>query len=134
MAGDAIDLERDAVHLGLGATAERLADFAWDGEAPAAYEAAHAGDGVDGRLVVLSRATTDWTVWERHPAGEELVVLLDGRMTLVQEVDGVEVRIPMRAGEAAVNPKGAWHTADVHEAGRVLYITPGLGTEHRPRS
>ena len=47
--------------------------------------------------------------------------------------DGAEVRIPMTGGQAVVNPKGVWHTADVQEPGRVLYIKPGLGTEHRPR-
>jgi uncharacterized cupin superfamily protein len=130
---DAFDLEQVYVHLGLGATAERLDDFAWDDEALSAYEAAHAGDGVDGRLVVLGRSSADWTVWERHPAGDELVVLVDGRMTLVQERDGAEVRIPMVAGTAAINPKGVWHTADVDEPARVLYVTPGLGTGHRPR-
>jgi uncharacterized cupin superfamily protein len=134
MDGAAFDLERVYVHLGLGATAEPLPDFAWDGEALAAYEAAHAGDGVEGRLVMIGRSGADWTVWERHPAGQELVVLLEGRMTLVQERDGAEVRIPMTAaGQAAVNPTGVWHTADVHEPCRVLYVTPGLGTEHRPR-
>lgn len=130
---DAFDLEHVYVHLGLGATAERLDDFAWDEEALSAYEAAHAGDGVDGRLVVLGRSSADWTVWERHPAGDELVVLVEGRMTLVQERDGAEVRIPMVAGTAAINPKGVWHTADVDEPARVLYVTPGLGTGHRPR-
>lgn len=129
----AFDLDRVYVHLGLGATAERLDDFAWDDGALRSYEAAHAADGVEGRLVMLSRADADWSAWERHPAGEELVVLLEGRMTLVQQRDGAEVRIPMTAGQAAVNPKGVWHTADVQEPGRVLYVTPGLGTEHRPR-
>lgn len=127
------DLEHVYVHLGLGATAERLDDFRWDDAALASYESAHAGDGEEGRLVVLSRAKADWTNWERHPAGEELVVLLEGRMTLVQERDGEEVLIPMTAGQAAINPKGTWHTANVAEPGRVLYVTPGLGTEHRPR-
>jgi uncharacterized cupin superfamily protein len=133
MEGGAFDLERDYVHLGLGATAERLSDFAWDDEALAAYEAAHAADGPEGRLVVMNRSEADWTVWERHPAGEELVVLLDGSMTLVQDHDGGEVQIPMTAGQAAVNPKGVWHTANVHQPCRVLYVTPGAGTEHRPR-
>ena len=32
-----------------------------------------------------------------------------------------------------INPRGVWHTADVHEPGEGLFVTPGLGTEHRPR-
>jgi hypothetical protein len=26
-----------------------------------------------------------------------------------------------------------WHTADVHEPGDAVFITPGRGTENRPR-
>lgn len=39
----------------------------------------------------------------------------------------------LHAGQAAINPRGVWHTADVHEPGSALFITPGRGTEHRPR-
>jgi hypothetical protein len=41
--------------------------------------------------------------------------------------------VELRAGLAVVNPRGAWHTVDVHEPGLALFITPGRGTEHRPR-
>ena len=75
----------------------------------------------------------DWTSWERHPAGSEVVVLLAGRATLVQDDDGTEHRIELRAGDAVMNPRGVWHTLDVHAPCRSLYITPGRGTEHRPR-
>ena len=34
---------------------------------------------------------------------------------------------------ASINPPGVWHTADVHEPGEALFITPGRGTEHEPR-
>ena len=37
------------------------------------------------------------------------------------------------AGEALVNPPGVWHTADSGEGGWIVAITPGAGTEHRPR-
>lgn len=130
----AFDLDKTYVHLGLGATAEPLTDFRWDGEYLEQYEAAHADDGDDGRLVMIGDTKETWTVWERHPAGEEVVVLLSGRVTLIQEIDGEERRSEMRAGQAIVNPTGAWHTCDVHEPGRALYITPGRGTEHRPRA
>ena len=37
------------------------------------------------------------------------------------------------AGDVIVNPAGVWHTADVHEPGAILTVTPGRGTENRPR-
>jgi len=75
-----------------------------------------------------------WDVWERHPAGDELVVLLEGRVTLIQDLEGHEHGIEVQAGEGVINPCGVWHTADVHEPGTALYVTPGRGTEHRPRA
>jgi quercetin dioxygenase-like cupin family protein len=83
--------------------------------------------------VMIGPAEATWTSWERHPAGDEVVVALSGRQTLIQEIDGQQHRIELRAGQAAINPRGVWHTADVHELGLALFITPGRGTEHRPR-
>lgn len=128
------DLDRTYVHLGLGATAEPLPDFRWDEECLSRYSASHSDDGDEGRLVMVGDISSTWSVWERHPAGEEVVVVLSGRVTLIQEIDGGEERWELRAGQAIVNPTGVWHTCDVHEPGRALYITPGRGTEHRPRA
>jgi mannose-6-phosphate isomerase-like protein (cupin superfamily) len=127
------DLEKTYVHLGLGSVAYPIEDFAWTPEFLEHYEASTRPDGAEGRLVCVSSQAADWKMWERHPAGDELVVQLSGRAILVQEIDGVSHRIELGPGEAAINPRGAWHTADVIEAGRVLFVTPGLGTEHRPR-
>jgi len=60
--------------------------------------------------------------------------LVSGKAELVQDLDGTERRATLTAGQAVVNPRGVWHTADVIEPGRALFITPGRGTEHRPRS
>jgi uncharacterized cupin superfamily protein len=134
MTGDpAFDLDRTYVHLGLGARAEPVPDFEWTPEFLARYEAAHAADGDDGRLVCLIRQGATWDSWERHPAGEELVVLVSGRVDLIQELDGGPRVVALRAGQAVVNPRGVWHTADVHEPGDALFVTPGRGTEIRPR-
>ena len=38
---------------------------------------------------MIGTGDSSWTSWERHPA-EEFVVVLDGRMTLIQEIDGSE--------------------------------------------
>ena len=70
--------------------------------------------------------------WERHPAGDEVVVQLTGRTTFVLELDGGEERVTVGSGEAVVVPAGVWHRADVLEPGRVLHLTHGKGTEHRP--
>lgn len=54
-------------------------------------------------------------------------------MTLVQELDGVERRIDLSDGQAAINPRNVWHTVDITDSCRTLPITPGQGAEHRPR-
>jgi uncharacterized cupin superfamily protein len=121
------------VHLGLGARAETLPDFAWSEDYLRRYEAAHRADGDEGRLVMIGPAEATWASWECHPAGDEVVVSLSGHQTVIQEVDGREHRIELHAGQALINPRGVWHTADVHEPGSALFITPGRGTQHRPR-
>ena len=110
-----------------------LPEFEWSPDYLAAYEERFAADGDEGRLVMTARNDATWTSWERHPAGEEVVVLLSGRADLVQRIDGGERRVPLGPGQAAVNPPGVWHTVDVYEPGDALFITPGRGTEHEPR-
>ncbi len=126
----AFDLATVPIHLGRGPPATPVESFSWTPEALAAYEARFAADGADGRLVVLMEQGADWPTWERHPAGEEVVVLLSGRADLVQWIDGREHLVAMQAGQAIVNPAGVWHTAKVHEPGQALFITPGSGTEN----
>lgn len=131
---DAIDLTTTPVHLGLGSRATPIEGFGWDPEILESYSAAVADDGGEGRMVMIFDSDPgSWTSWERHPAGEEMVICLSGRMTLIREIDGEHHPVTLGPGEAMVNPAGAWHTADVHEQGRFMTITPGLGTEHRPR-
>jgi mannose-6-phosphate isomerase-like protein (cupin superfamily) len=126
------DLSTTYVHLGLGATATPLPDFEWSTDYLTAYEERFASDGIEGRLVVVSPQTQTWDTWERHPAGEEVVVLLTGRVDVIQELDGAEVSTPLGPGEALINPIGVWHRTVVHVPGTALFITPGMGTEHRP--
>jgi uncharacterized cupin superfamily protein len=40
--------------------------------------------------------------------------------------------VKLRAGDAYVIPKGAWHTVKVLEPCRMLHVTMGAGTQHRP--
>jgi len=57
-----------------------------------------------------------------------------GRMTLHQEMaDGSKASVTIGAGDYAINPPGAWHTADIDGEATALFITAGMGTQHRPR-
>ncbi len=126
-------LFKDYIHLGLGATAAVQPPFtgmAWYGD----YMARTATDGVEGRLVSLYTFSENWDSWEMHPSGAEVVVCTAGSITLHQEMtDGVKATVTLGPGDYAINPPGAWHTADVTGEATALFITAGLGTEHRPR-
>ena len=125
-------LERFPLHLGLGAQAVPQPEFSGM-EWYAAYAERHAADGREARLVSLHSFSESWTSWERHPAGDEAVICTAGEITLIQELpDGTE-SVALRAGDYAINPRGVWHTADVAGHATALFITAGLGTEHRPR-
>jgi mannose-6-phosphate isomerase-like protein (cupin superfamily) len=126
------DLTNDIVHLGLGATATPIPDFTWTPEAFESYETTFASDGDEGRIVCMSAQQATWDSWERHPAGEEVVILLTGRVDMVQDLEDGERVVPLHPGQGMINPAGVWHTARVHEPGTALFITPGRGTEHRP--
>ena len=128
----AFKLSESPAHLGLGATVLREPPFTGM-EWYAAYGERHASDGVEGRLVSLYTFNESWTSWEMHPRGAELVVCTAGSLTLHQEVNGDVRAVTLSAGEAAINEPGVWHTADVSEPCTVLFITAGVGTEHRPR-
>lgn len=127
----------DFVHLGRGATVEALPRHDGDMEWYAGYGAAHASDGVEGRLVSMYSFSESWDVWEMHPHGSELVLCVSGQAMLTQQApDGTITEVTIAAGQAVVNQPGVWHTADVVDPAdppTVVFITAGLGTEHRPR-
>jgi mannose-6-phosphate isomerase-like protein (cupin superfamily) len=127
------DLSSTIVHLGRGSTAVPVGGADWTLEWLAHYGEKFETDGDDGRMVCVFPQSETWTSWERHPAGEEVVVLLSGRVDVIQEIDGEHHRVMLLPGQAMINPRGVWHTADVHEPGQGLFITPGRGTEHRSR-
>jgi hypothetical protein len=66
-----------------------------------------------GWLVSEFECAGDWPSWEMHPLADEFVYLLSG---------------------AVVVPKGVWHTAKVLAPSRMLHLTMGGGTQHRPAS
>ena len=130
-----IDIARHPIHLGLGATAEVEPEFTGAVEWYESWEQRHASDGGEGRLVGMYTFTGPWDSWEVHPNGSEVVLCVAGSMTLHQEkADGTQTSVTLGPGEYAVNEPGTWHTADVDGEATAVFITSGLGTEHRPRS
>lgn len=125
-------LDQNPVHLGLGATATSEPPFTGM-EWYAAYTERHRSDGIEARLVSMHTFNTPWDVWEMHPNGGEVVICTAGEITLLQEIDGAVVRTELRPGEYAINEPGVWHTADVEASATAIFITAGVGTEHRPR-
>ena len=121
------------IHLGRGARAVAEPQFTgmdwYDG-----YMERHGHDLDEGRLVSLYRFEAPWTSWEMHPAGDEVVCVVQGHMTLHQEhSDGSKQSWELGPGDYAINPPGAWHTADADEPVVAFFITAGKDTTHRPR-
>jgi len=128
------DISTHPVHLGLGATVDVEPLFSGAMEWYADYTRRHAADGVEGRLVSMHTFQESWDMWEMHPRGSELVLCIAGSMTLHQETrDGATATVTLAPGQYVVNEPGTWHTADVEAEATALFITAGLGTQHRPR-
>ena len=86
----------------------------------------------DGRLVGVTSQRADWPIWERHPGGDEILILLSGELDIVVETRRGNRKTRLKAGQTFVVPRGLWHRALVRKKGELMFITPGAGTEHRP--
>jgi mannose-6-phosphate isomerase-like protein (cupin superfamily) len=80
-----------------------------------------------GHLVTVFSYREPWSYRERHPTGDEVVVLLEGSATFL--VDGT--RVELQPGEACIVPTGAWHGLVACTTATMLFITPEPArTEH----
>ena len=85
-----------------------------------------------GWLITEFAFAEDWPNWEMHPEGEEFVYLLAGALELHIERDGRVDVIALNDTGAVMIPRGLWHTAKVKAPSRMLHVTRGAGTLHRP--
>lgn len=85
-----------------------------------------------GWLTAVYRFERDTPVWEMHPEGDEVLVLLSGAIDVVFEVDGKAHIVELREDASCLVPRGTWHKQIVRAPGDELAITYGRGTEHRP--
>jgi quercetin dioxygenase-like cupin family protein len=89
-------------------------------------------DNFKGRVLLsIFEFDQDWSTWERHPAGDEVVCLLSGRAVFHLEGGAAPLELK-EPGSYVIVPKGTWHTAKTSVATRMLFVTPGEGTENRP--
>jgi hypothetical protein len=122
------------IHLGLGAAAITEPAFTGSMDWYTGYVERHQSDGVEGRLVSAFTFKDSWNFWEMHPNGVEVVLCPAGSMTLHQELpDGSKQSVVLGPGEYAINELGTWHTADVIAEATALFVSAGVGTQHRPR-
>lgn len=90
------------------------------------------------RLGALERATiglfrfSGKGPWERHPDGDELIVVLDGggEITVLEEEASEPVRAELCPGKLFVCPRGLWHRPVATPSMTALYVTPLAGSEH----
>ena len=84
-------------------------------------------------LIACHDFEADWPSWEIHPYGDEVVILLSGSVTFVlQREQGEELVALNDKGAYVIVPKNTWHTARIAKSARMLFITPGEGTQHKP--
>jgi mannose-6-phosphate isomerase-like protein (cupin superfamily) len=87
----------------------------------------------EGRLLSAFTFSESWSSWERHPHGEELVMLLSGSALVVFEESGQERTMELdEPGSYVLVPRNVWHTARTSVPTKMLFLTPGAGTEHKP--
>jgi homogentisate 1,2-dioxygenase len=96
------------------------------------WERKDAPELASGRLLSVWSYETSWGYEERHPDGDELVLLLAGEIDLMLDSGDGEQRLHLEPGEGCVVPAGTWHRAEIEEPSTALFITPvPANTEHR---
>jgi mannose-6-phosphate isomerase-like protein (cupin superfamily) len=102
---------------------------------PTLYEELNARfDVFRGHLLISSFSfDSDWSSWEMHPAGDEIVYLLSGEAEMILEHRGAQNSIRLtKPGSYVIVPQDTWHRAETSVPTNMLFVTPGQGTNHRP--
>jgi len=68
--------------------------------------------------------------WEKHPNGDEIVMVLAGSTTLVLRDDGRDKRTSLGPEELVVVPVNTWHRFEESRNLKVMTVTP-QPTDHR---
>jgi len=84
-----------------------------------------------GRMLGTFQLEKDMPHWEMHPSGDELLVAQSGAFDLVLQEGRNDRVVELKAGQGLLVPYGVWHRLRVKEAGEILFVTPGKGTQQR---
>ena len=128
-----LDLAKTPIHL-QGSEALAVNNFNFDGPSFEAYVDTYCSESEPGQMMMIEITPEDWTTWECHPQGAEIVHILQGQGVFIQQDGANEIRIPIQPGSTIINPPGVWHTADIVEPVKAIYLTPCPGTQHKPRN
>ena len=87
----------------------------------------------DGAVFVGHWAGT--SEWERHPAGDEVVMIAGGETVITLLEEGAERSVRLVEGDLVVVPQNTWHRFETTDEVKVMTVTPQQ-TDHsveRPR-
>jgi len=70
------------------------------------------------------------TPWERHPDGDELLYVLEGRVEVTVLADEGPHVETVPAGSLFVVPRGLWHRQHAEQTVRLLFATAADTTGH----
>jgi mannose-6-phosphate isomerase-like protein (cupin superfamily) len=67
-------------------------------------------------------------LWERHPNGDELLHVIEGRLDLTVLAEDGPVEMTLGPGQVLVVPQGLWHSPRPQGSVTLLFATPSEGT------
>ena len=82
-------------------------------------------DGFNAGEVGVFWAASGTSPWERHPADEELLFVLEGRVIVEVLTDVGSVEVPVDSGCVFVVPRNHWHRHKHDGVVKEMYVTPG---------
>jgi mannose-6-phosphate isomerase-like protein (cupin superfamily) len=82
----------------------------------------------NGCTVGVSRFSTH-PLWERHPAGDELLQVFEGELDITVLTPEGPVESTLRPGAVFVVPKGLWHSPRPRGMVTLLYVGKTKGTQ-----
>ena len=86
----------------------------------------------DNRSLGIGRYTVGSSPWERHPNGDELLLVTDGELEIeVLQADGSAERAVIPEGGLFVVPRAHWHQLTAKQSVTVFYASPSDGAERR---